>query len=151
MTFDPEHFLNLAKGLVDDSNYDEEARYRTAISRAYYATHLISKKKLEDIGVKFPIEDDKNMGIIHMMVIDYLIKRNDPIGRMLKGLRKNRNKADYNLDWKFKKKGVELLISEAEVVSCPTMRITIENVFLHKRVPSIMHGMKSIKLLAKKN
>lgn len=116
MTFDPEHFLNLAKKLADDSGYDEEARYRTAISRAYYTAHLISKKKFEDIGVKFPIEDDKNMGIIHMIVIDYLIKRNDPIGRLLKGLRKNRNKADYNLDWKFKKKGVELLISEAEVM-----------------------------------
>lgn len=95
MTFDPKQFLILSKIIMDDSHYNEEARYRTAVSRVYYAAHLIIKKTFEDIGVKFPIDDDKNMGIIHMMVIDHLLKINDPIGRMLKSLRKNRNKADY--------------------------------------------------------
>lgn len=104
MTFDPKQFLILAKFIMDDSDYDEETRYRTAVGRAYYAAHLVSKKTFEDIGVKFPIEDDKNMGIIHMMVIDHLLKINDPIGRMLKSLRKIRNKADYNMDWKFDKR-----------------------------------------------
>lgn len=101
---------------MDDSDYDEETRYRTAVGRAYYAAHLVSKKTFEEIGIKFPIEDDKNMGIIHMMVIDHLLKINDPIGRMLKGLRKIRNKADYNMDWKFKRKSTETFIQEAEFI-----------------------------------
>lgn len=36
MTFDPKQFLILAKIIKDDIDYNEEARYRTTISRAYY-------------------------------------------------------------------------------------------------------------------
>ena len=34
MTFDPKHFFELAKQLFDDLKYNEDARYRTSISRA---------------------------------------------------------------------------------------------------------------------
>jgi hypothetical protein len=34
MTFDPEQFLILARELIDDSNHDKDARYRTTVSRA---------------------------------------------------------------------------------------------------------------------
>lgn len=119
MAFDPKHFLIMAKLLVDDQSpgYNEEAKYRTAISRAYYAAHLISKKKFDEIEVKFPIKDDDPIGKIHLLVIDALIKRNEPIGRMLDDLRKKRGKADYILDWKPPTKyGVGLLILQAEEV-----------------------------------
>lgn len=113
MTFDPQDFLIIARLLIDEEKY-EEARYRTAISRAYYAAHLICKKRLEEIGIKFPVEKDTNRGIIHQRVIDYFTERDNPIGGWLLNLRKNRNNADYVLDHIFKKFGVELLIEEAE-------------------------------------
>lgn len=37
MTFDPIKFLKLANDLFVDGNYDEEEKYRTCVSRAYYA------------------------------------------------------------------------------------------------------------------
>lgn len=115
MTFDPEYFLSLAKDMVGDLDYDEDARYRTAVSRAYYAAHLISRKIFEEMGVKFPI-DPENEGKIHTMVIDALIKVNEPTSVVLKKLRKIRNKADYDLDYNFKKYGVETLIGQAKDV-----------------------------------
>ena len=65
MTFDPIKFLNLATKLFIDGNYDPDARYRTCISRAYYATHLFTREKLEKSGVTFPAEKDESKGIIH--------------------------------------------------------------------------------------
>jgi uncharacterized protein (UPF0332 family) len=114
MTFDPQHFLDLATKLTIDINYSDEARYRTSISRAYYAAHLVSRKKLEEIGISFPVEKDK--AIIHKMVIDSLSGKNKGVGDMLWDLRKKRNQADYNLNQKFNKFGTELLMSVAEHV-----------------------------------
>lgn len=51
MVLNPEKFLVLASALLRDIEYDEEIRYRTCISRAYYATHLFTREKLKKIGV----------------------------------------------------------------------------------------------------
>lgn len=93
MTFDPQHFLDLATNLIGDVEYNVEARYRTSISRAYYATHLISRQKLESKGYSFP-KDKK----IHMNVIKSMKKENYIIGDMLYKLHENRKDADYELD-----------------------------------------------------
>jgi uncharacterized protein (UPF0332 family) len=114
MTFDPQHFLDLATNLIGDTQYNGEARYRTSISRAYYAAHLVSKKKLEEIGITFPVEEDKAK--IHKFVIDSLSRKNKGIGDMLWNLRRRRNEADYNLNTEFNKYGTELLLSAAETV-----------------------------------
>lgn len=120
MAFDPKNFLNFAKEMIDDLGHDEEARYRTAVSRAYYAAHLVCKKIFIEMKVKtfieIKVEDEENMAIIHKMVIDHLLKINDPIGRMFKSLRRIRNKADYNMDWKFKRKGTKTIIQDAEFI-----------------------------------
>ncbi len=118
MTFNPQYFFDLATILIKDPNpnYNEEARYRTVISRVYYAAHLISKEKLQEIGVKFPIEEDETAGIIHELVINAWEPINENIFDMLKSLRTNRNKADYNLKWQFKKYGVGLLMDQAKIV-----------------------------------
>lgn len=114
MTFDPQHFMNLATKLIIDTNYADEARYRTSISRAYYAAHLVSRKKLEEIGITFPVEKDKAK--IHQMVIDSLKGKNKIVGNMLWQLRQQRNDADYELIKQFNKYGTELLMSIAEHV-----------------------------------
>ncbi len=114
MTFDPQHFLDLATNLISDTQYNDEARYRTSISRAYYAAHLVSKKKLEEIGINFPVEEDKAK--IHKMVIDSLSGKNKGVGDMLWNLRRRRNDADYDLNIQFNKYGTEVLMSVAETV-----------------------------------
>lgn len=116
MTFDPKDFFELAKQLFDDLKYNEDARYRTSISRAYYAAHLVCKKKLEDIGVSFPIEKDERMGRIHELVIYTLKRKNRHIGEMLSNLRQKRNWADYNTNRQFKKYGVQILLFNAETI-----------------------------------
>ncbi|CAG1005969.1 hypothetical protein METP3_03765 [Methanosarcinales archaeon] len=93
MTFDPKHFLDLATILISDTKYCNEARCRTSISRAYYAAHLISRKKLELKGYSFSTDDK-----VHWKVIEGMIKENFVIGDMLKKLRKYRNDADYDLN-----------------------------------------------------
>ncbi len=114
MTFDPQHFLDLATNLIGDAEYNVEARYRTSISRAYYAAHLISKEKLEEIGITFPVKQDK--AEIHRMVIGSLRKKNKGVGDMLWNLRQKRNDADYDLNIEFNKYGTQLLLSVAENV-----------------------------------
>lgn len=93
MTFDPQHFLNLATKLAIDTNYSDEARYRTSISRAYYAAHLVSRKKLESKGYSFSIDEN-----IHWKVIDCMKKENYHIGDMLFQLKRKRKDADYEVN-----------------------------------------------------
>ncbi len=114
MTFDPHHFLDLATNLIGDTEYNVEARYRTSISRAYYAAHLISKEKLEEIGITFPVKQDK--AEIHRMVIVSLKNKNKVVGDMLWDLRRKRNEADYDLNTEFNKYGTQVLLSVAETV-----------------------------------
>ena len=114
MTFDPQHFLDLATNLIGDTEYNVEARYRTSISRAYYAAHLISKEKLEEIGITFPVKQDK--AEIHKMVIVSLKNKNKVVGDMLWDLRRKRNEADYDLNTEFNEYGTQVLLSVAETV-----------------------------------
>ena len=116
MIFDPIKFLDLATKLLYDINYDEDARYRTCISRAYYAVHLFTKNKLKDIGVIIKIEKDERKGAIHDKVIDGLKMKNGNLGDMLSKLRDKRGDADYTLNVKFSGYGVGLDIANAEYI-----------------------------------
>lgn len=114
MTFDPRRFFDLATNLISDTEYNIEARYRTSISRAYYAAHLISKEKLEEIGITFPVTQNK--AEIHKMVIVSLKSKNKVVGDMLWDLRRKRNDADYDLNIEFNKYGTEIVLSVTETV-----------------------------------
>lgn len=116
MVFDPQHFFSLATQLIDDSDYNDEARCRTSISRAYYAAHLVSKKKLEEIGITFTVEKEEDKAKIHQKVIVSLGGKNKGVGDMLWDLRQGRNEADYDLNKQFTKYGVKLLMAIAEDV-----------------------------------
>jgi len=42
MAFDPCLLLSLSSALSEDTNYEDESKYRTSISRAYYAAFLVA-------------------------------------------------------------------------------------------------------------
>jgi len=114
----PEKFLVLATVLLRDAEYDEEARYRTCISRAYYATHLFTREKLKKIGVVIVVGKDERKGAIHEKVIEALKGKNAQLGKMLSDLRERRGDADYDLDMKFSgfSYGIGIDISNAKFI-----------------------------------
>lgn len=114
--FDPRSFLDLATKLLYDSNYREDTRYRTCISRAYYAAHLSAAKKFKELGIPIKIEKDERKGVIHDKVIDTLEMKNKKLGEMLSNLRDRRGEADYVLGIKFTGYGVGLYIADAEYI-----------------------------------
>lgn len=110
--FNPLDFLNFVKNL-STTNY-HEARVRTIIGRAYYATFLKMREWLKDKGYDFPsgISEPHN----HRLVQDYLfqeIQQRGPKDR-LHELRQLRNDADYNLDIQLTTKEVQRAIGLAE-------------------------------------
>jgi hypothetical protein len=79
--------------------------------RAYYASFLASRKKLQELGESFSSRAE-----VHQEVIDRVMDRNPTAANKLVTLRKERNRADYNLAEKFSKHGVEGLLRVAELV-----------------------------------
>lgn len=98
MAFDPCLLLSLSSALSEDTNYEDESKYRTSISRAYYAAFLVARCYLESSGYSFP--PDSN---VHKKVIDYMKDKNSFISNLLFKLRDRRNHADYDLDIQIKK------------------------------------------------
>lgn len=94
--FNPLDFLTFVKNLSTTNHH--EARVRTIIGRAYYATFLKMREWLEDRGCHFPsgISEPQN----HRLVQDYLFREIQQRGPKdkLHELRQLRNDADYNLD-----------------------------------------------------
>jgi len=98
MSFNWVEFLTLAEALLHDPNSPgpEEASLRSAISRAYYASHcsarnlVLAEKEIVLTGT----------GRDHRLVINHFRKSRDQtrqkIGTDLDRLRDNRNKADYD-------------------------------------------------------
>jgi uncharacterized protein (UPF0332 family) len=91
--YNPESFLELGKALLEDSDYDEKARVRTAIGRAYYAAFLKAREHFKASGASF-----ESTPTVHRQLIELLKSRKASLGDQLATLRTYRNKADYNLD-----------------------------------------------------
>lgn len=92
--FRPRKFLKLATQLIDDRDYEELCRIRTAVGRAYYAAFLYVRAKLGSLGYTLP--DDHT---VHRAVIDTLMERKDTtIGSQLDALFEKRRIADYYMD-----------------------------------------------------
>lgn len=104
MRFDWSEYLNLAQELAatnSDSSANNEAKLRSAISRAYYATFCLARNYLRDIE-KDPKLSRKNRDFNeHQYVAEEFIyhptkmKNMVKIGENLSKLRELRNKADY--------------------------------------------------------
>jgi len=101
MSFDWPYYLDVAKELTEQKKDTlpglQEARYRAAISRAYYAVFGRARHYLRHVD---RIEEPSNEGT-HYHVIDIFKKSKDEdrklIGILLDGMRKDRNAADYYL------------------------------------------------------
>ena len=64
--FDPLGFLKVAENL---SNGNNEAQFRTSVSRSYYSVFLATREKVESRNGKFQLE---RYGDIHQVLIDRL-------------------------------------------------------------------------------
>lgn len=91
--FNPERFFELAEKLVGDIEYEQTARFRTAIGRSYYATFLAAKRRLEELGYSFRAPQN-----IHQEVISATNEKNTLVGNKLETLRQYRVEADYQLN-----------------------------------------------------
>lgn len=103
MNFDWNEYLLLAQDLCNkkppSAAYSNEAKYRCAISRAYYSAFCVAKNYLLNSGQDFQ-ECSETSKIHHEVKMAFKSIRNNQIcvqiGENLERLRKNRNKADYD-------------------------------------------------------
>jgi len=99
--FSPFDFLNLAKDLINDN----EAKIRTAISRAYYSSFLIARDTFS-LSEKTPK--------VHRKVVSILYSRNPIVANQLHLLRRKRNFADYDTKVVLSRNDAENAIKLAE-------------------------------------
>jgi uncharacterized protein (UPF0332 family) len=96
MSFDWEDFLKVAEILHQGASGAklEEAMFRVAISRAYYAVFCMARNWKEANGVYAPTKDS------HKFIIELYENSEDEIeqaiGQKLRRLRHRRNQADYD-------------------------------------------------------
>ena len=112
--FNPHDFLALVRNL-STSNH-QEARIRTIISRAYYATFLMMREWLKTKGYKFP--KGKKESSNHEKVQDFLfdeIQQRGPKDRLHK-LRQLRNDADYDLNKQLSSSHVQKAMALADSI-----------------------------------
>ena len=95
--FNPEGFLNVCNHAITNEGCQSEEFYRTVIGRAYYAAFLVAREKLISLGdLK---ENELKKRSIHWLVINkYGLRRESTIKSQLTSLKKERQKADYNLE-----------------------------------------------------
>ena len=117
-TFDWSSYYSLAQELANQANNSElqEARWRSAISRAYYAVFHEAKNYLQTRVYSnrvFPTKD------VHEFVISEF-KRLDQthykVGIFLERLRLARNKADYTAQYSLTLNDVQFLLTTAAKV-----------------------------------
>lgn len=94
----PSDFLKLAEELKKDSG--QEAKHRTSISRAYYAAF---HEAVRQYAKYRNLEPDDRIFNNHQVFIRELIQNQSKelirtIGNQLQSLKKDRFKADYNLN-----------------------------------------------------
>lgn len=99
MNFDWSHYLKLAEILVNNTKNTplEEAAYRAAISRAYYAVFCSCRNFVRTQSDKIILADDAtDHGTVRRYFREQSDKELQKIGRLLGNLRDDRNSADYN-------------------------------------------------------
>jgi len=94
---DPRDFLDVALLLSGEAkDAPGEAKYRSAVGRAYYALHNVVTQVLAEIG--FNLRRDPSG---HAKASRYLVNSKLPdaiqVGKILESLRDERNEADYNM------------------------------------------------------
>lgn len=98
MTFDWSQYLNLAKEFLGQLTppTNQEAKMRSAISRAYYAAFISARNYLQETeGLSIPKTADAHKYVVQQFKQSSETERQN-IGRNLEKLRRDRNEADYN-------------------------------------------------------
>lgn len=98
MTFDWSQYLNLAKEFLGQPTppANQEAKMRSAISRAYYAAFISARNYLQETeGHSIPKTADAHKYVVQQLKQSSDVDRQN-IGRNLEKLRRDRNQADYN-------------------------------------------------------
>ncbi|WP_449416999.1 HEPN domain-containing protein [Phormidium nigroviride] len=106
MIFDWSEYFNLAQELAaissNNSTANQEAKLRSAVSRAYYAVFCLARNYLRDVEQDPRLSSNKTYDINdHQYVAEEFIfnhlksQKITDIGRDLTRLRQMRNKADY--------------------------------------------------------
>ena len=99
MSFNWNEYYELAILLATDKEMsgDNQARFRSAISRCYYAVHNLARDRLIEID---HVRSISSTGEAHRQVIDeyekHYIEDLQVIGKMLDRLRISRGRADYS-------------------------------------------------------
>jgi uncharacterized protein (UPF0332 family) len=86
-------FLTLAARLTSGT---EEADWRTAVSRAYYAAFHAARSLLTDLGFTVPREERAHK-YLSFRLTNAQVGRSARVGLDLDNLRTERNRADYDL------------------------------------------------------
>jgi hypothetical protein len=97
MTFDPQDFLTFAKAVEQETSPVPEARLRSGVSRAYYATFLGLRERAKQRGLFHP----NVVKILHRELILKLKGSSSPdiirLGHKLAAFKTERERADYEL------------------------------------------------------
>ena len=121
MKFDWEEYFNLAKELAGTP---EEAKLRSAVSRAYYSAFCLSRNYLRDIEQDPRLSHNKTDIKVHKYVADEFIHHKSKsktmieIGKDLNRLRPRRNKADYeDIIFNLPKEAITALMLAENIIS----------------------------------
>jgi len=107
---DPKDFLVLADKLVN--NFQNEAAFRTSVSRSYYALHTFMSNFF--LKEKFDIaKDEKRHKKIYYYLHNCGIEEIKDIASALDDLRHDRNRADYEMDTVCHKKNARFAFIKA--------------------------------------
>jgi len=96
MSFDWRHYLTLAEQMQAHAGEypNDEACYRTVVSRAYYAVYCLVRNYIANVDSRTFYSDD------HQAIQSYLLRHphrpRKRLGNQLRLLRQHRNKADYD-------------------------------------------------------
>jgi len=107
----PADFLNIAKGLVGIK--DSEAAYRSATSRAYYASY----HEALDVAVKQGFNSPTEFSCHGQLAVHFAQRggvHERGISSQLSSLRRKRNRSDYNLDMNVTELAARSSIEDAE-------------------------------------
>lgn len=116
MSFDWAEYCELADQMFrsDDGFAPEEARYRAAISRAYYSAVCLSRNRLIENGkLQGPV---KNMHSVVPAVLKSGDKGAASIGNKLTQMKVSRSKADYDDDFPGYQHEVKRVLKQARSI-----------------------------------
>lgn len=120
MSFDWKNFLELSRELLKTplGKVDQEAQFRTVISRAYYSAYCSARRFIKSVDSEnFPKIDGTES---HRRLIDYFSHRKEAQSRsifnQLNALKTYRQKADYESSYPSVKFEAELAITKSGAV-----------------------------------